>query len=167
MSQAAQAAFQLAQINVGRIKAPTDSPIVKEFMDNLDRINALAEAQAGFVWRLVGDGDNDATDIHAFDDPMMLLNMSVWESLDQLAAFVYRTAHRDFMRRRREWFHPVESYMALWWVPAGYRPTPAEGIARLDLLTRMGPTPEAFSFREPFPAPDGAIVPEPVLDQCA
>lgn len=159
--------YQLAQINVGRIVAPTDSPVVKDFMDNLDQINALAEAQPGFVWRLVGDGDNNATDIHAFDDPMMLLNMSVWESVDQLAAFVYRTAHRDFMRRRREWFHAMETYMALWWVPAGHRPTPAEGVARLDLLTRMGPTPEAFTFRQPFAAPDGAIVPEPILDRCA
>jgi hypothetical protein len=159
--------YQLAQINIGRIVAPTDSPIVKDFMDNLDRINALAEAQDGFVWRLVGEGDNDATDIHAFDDPMMLLNMSVWEGPEQLAAFVYRTAHRDIMRRRREWFEPVETYMALWWVPAGHRPTPAEGIARIDLIARMGPTPEAFTFRQPFPAPDGAIDPQPILDRCA
>jgi hypothetical protein len=158
--------FQLAQINIGRIVAPTDSPVLKDFMDNLDRINALAEAQPGFVWRLVGDGGN-ATDIQAFDDPMMLLNMSVWDGLDPLAAFVYRTAHRDVMRRRREWFEPMETYMALWWVPGGHRPTPAEGVARIDLLARMGPTPEAFTFRHPFPAPDGAIVPEPVLDRCA
>ena len=160
------AGFHLAQINIGRIVAPTDSPVLKDFMDNLDRINALAEAQPGFVWRLVGEG-NDATDIQAFDDPMMLLNMSVWESLDQLAAFVYRTAHRDIMRRRREWFHPVETYMALWWVPAGHRPTPAEGIARLELLKAMGPTPEAFSFRQPFPAPGAALAPDPILDRCA
>ena len=159
-------AFHLAQINIGRIVAPTDSPVLKDFMDNLDRINALAEAQPGFVWRLVGDG-NDATDIQAFDDPMMLLNMSVWETPEQLAAFVYRTAHRDFMRRRREWFQPTETYMALWWIPVGHRPTPAEGIARVDLIAKMGPTPEAFTFRQPFPAPDGAIVPDPILDRCA
>jgi len=161
------AAYQLAQINIGRIVAPTDSPVVKDFMDNLDQINALAEAQAGFVWRLVGDGENNATDIHAFDDPMMLLNMSVWDDLDHLASFVYRTAHRDFMRRRREWFEPLETYMALWWVPAGHRPTPAEGVARIELLKQMGPTPQAFTFRQPFPAPDGAILPEPILDRCA
>jgi hypothetical protein len=159
-------AFHLAQINIGRIVAPTDSPVLKDFMDNLDRINALAEAQAGFVWRLVGDG-NDATDIQAFDDPMMLLNLSVWEAPEQLAAFVYRTAHRDVMRRRREWFQPMETYMALWWIPAGHRPTPAEGIARIDLLAQMGPTPEAFTFRQPFPAPDGAIKPDSILDRCA
>jgi hypothetical protein len=159
-------AFHLAQINIGRIVAPTDSPAVKDFMDNLDRINALAEAQPGFVWRLVGDGNN-ATGIRAFDDPMILLNMSVWETPEQLAAFVYRTAHRDFMRRRREWLEPMETYMALWWVPAGHRPTPAEGVARLDLLTKMGVTPQAFTFRQPFPAPDGAIIPDPILDRCA
>ena len=166
MGGGSSAAYQLAQINIARIKAPTDSPIVKEFMDNLDRINALAEAQDGFVWRLVGDGDNNATDIHAFDDPMMLLNMSVWESADQLAAFVYRTAHRDFMRRRREWFEPAEVYMALWWVPAGHRPSPAEGVARLDTLARLGPTAEAFTFRQPFAAPGGTDL-QPILDQCA
>jgi hypothetical protein len=159
--------WRLAQINIGRIKAPTDDPLVKDFMDNLDRINALAESQPGFVWRLTGEGENDATDIHAFDDPMMLLNMSVWESVEELAAFVYRTAHRDVMRRRREWFEPVETYMTLWWVPAGHRPTPAEAIARLELLKAMGPTAEAFTFREPFPAPDAAVGPEPVLDECA
>ena len=161
------AAYQLAQINIGRIVAPTESPVLKDFMDNLDRINALAEAQPGFVWRLVGEGENDATDIQAFADPMLLLNMSVWESLDPLAAFVYRTAHRDFMRRRREWFEPMETYMALWWVAAGHQPTPAEGAARIELLKTMGPTPEAFTFRQPFPAPDGAILPDPILDRCA
>jgi uncharacterized protein DUF3291 len=161
------AVYQLAQINIGRIVAPTDSPVVKDFMDNLDRINALAEAQAGFVWRLTGEGDNDATDIHAFDDPMMLLNMSVWEGPEALAAFVYRTAHRDIMRRRREWFEPIETYMALWWVPAGHRPTPAEGVARIELLKQMGPTPDAFTFRQPFPAPGAAIAPDPILDRCA
>ena len=159
-------AFQLAQINIGRIKAPTDSPLLKDFMDNLDRINALAESQPGFVWRLVGDGNN-ATDIQAFDDPMMLLNMSVWESVDHLAAFVYRTGHRDIMRRRREWFEAIETYMALWWVPAGHRPTPAEAISRLDMLARIGPTAGAFTFRQPFPPPGAAIAPDPVLDECA
>jgi len=159
--------WRLAQINVGRILAPTDDPLVKDFMDNLDRINALAESQPGFVWRLVGEGENNATDIHAFDDPMLLMNMSVWRDVDSLAAFVYRTAHRDFMRRRREWFAPMETYMTLWWVPAGHRPTPAEGAARLELFRKMGPTPEAFSFRQPFPAPDGAIQPNPILDRCA
>ena len=97
---------------------------------------------------------------------MMLVNMSVWRSPDELAAFVYRTAHREIMRRRREWFHEAEVYMGLWWVPAGHRPTPAEGRARLETLQRLGPTAETFTFRQPFPAP-GEIGAQPILDECA
>jgi hypothetical protein len=158
--------FHLAQINVGRLIGPIDSPLVAGFVANLDRINALADGQPGFVWRLTGEGNN-ATDIQAFDDPGIALNMSVWESLEALAAFVYRSGHRDVMRRRREWFEaPAEPYMALWWVPAGHIPTPAEGRERLETLQRLGPTPAAFSFREPF-APPGAAAIAPVLDECA
>lgn len=158
--------FQLAEINVGRLIAPYGSPAVAEFVASLPAINALADAQPGFVWRLTGAGD-DATDIQAFDDPLMAMNMSVWENLEALAAFVYRSGHRDFMRRRREWFEPPgDAYMALWWTPAGSRPTPAEGRARLEALRRDGPTPFAFSFRQPFPPPGaGAIA--PILDACA
>jgi hypothetical protein len=158
--------YQLAEINVGRLIAPYGSPPVAEFVASLPQINALADTQPGFVWRLTGEGD-DATDIQAFDDPMVAMNLSVWDSLEALAAFVYRSEHRDFMRRRREWFEPpAEAYMALWWVPAGHRPTPAEGVARLEALRRDGPTSFAFSFRQPHPAPDG---PEeaPILDECA
>jgi hypothetical protein len=158
--------FQLAQINVGRLVAPIDSPQVAEFVANLDRINALADDQPGFVWRLTGAGNN-ATDIQAFDDPAIALNMSVWESLEALAAFVYRSDHLGVMRRRREWFEPpTEAYMALWWVPAGHIPTPAEGRARLETLRRLGPTPSAFTFRQPFPPPGAATV-DPILDECA
>jgi hypothetical protein len=158
--------FHLAQINVGRFLAPTDDPRIAEFMANLDRINALAESQPGFVWRLIGESGN-ATDIRPVeDDPLMAINMSTWESLDALAGFVYRTAHRDIMRRRREWFEAMETYMTLWWVPAGHTPTPAEGLARLAVLQQLGPTSEAFTFRYPSPAPDAVTI-TPVLDQCA
>jgi len=157
--------YHLAQINIGRLKSPMDAPETAGFADNLDRINALADGQPGFVWRLVGEGAN-ATDIQAFDDPMMLLNMSVWTDVESLAAFVYRTGHRDVMRRRAEWFHKVEVFMCLWWVPVGHVPTPQEGIARLELLRRLGPTTEAFTFREPFPAPDTVVAPPPVLETC-
>jgi len=157
--------FQLAQVNIGRLKAPVDAPEVRDFIDNLDRINAIAEQQPGFVWRLTGEGNN-ATDILAFEDPTIQINMSVWRSLDELAAFVYRTGHRDIMRRRREWFHEMETYMALWWVPAGHRPTPAEARVRLETLERCGPTAEAFTFRQPFSAPDAFAPPPPVLETC-
>ena len=157
--------YHLAQINIGRLKAPMDAPETAGFADNLDRINALADGQPGFVWRLVGEGAN-ATDIQAFDDPMMLLNMSVWTDVESLAAFVYRTGHRGVMRRRAEWFHKVEVFMCLWWVPVGHTPTPQEGIARLETLRRLGPTTEAFTFREPFPAPGVAVALPSVLETC-
>ncbi len=158
--------FHLAQINVGLLKAPIDAPQTSGFVDNLDRINALAEAQPGYVWRLKGKG-NDATDLRPTDDPMLLLNMSVWTDVQALAAFVYRSDHREVMRRRGEWFHKMELFMALWWVPIGQEPTAAEGMARLEVLRRLGPSPDAFTFRQPFPAPDEAEPPAPVLDECA
>lgn len=156
----------LAQINIGLLKAPMDAPETAGFAENLDRINALAEAQPGFVWRLTGEGNN-ATDIQMFDDPLQLLNMSVWTDLDALAAFVYRSDHRDVMRRRAEWFHKMELFMCLWWVPVGHEPTPEEAIARLAVLRRRGPSPEAFTFRNPFPAPGASEAPPSILDECA
>lgn len=158
--------YHLAQINVGRFLAPVDDPRIADFVANLDRINALADGARGFVWRLVGEGNN-ATDIQPKpDDPLFAINMSVWTGLDALAGFVYRSAHRDIMRRRRDWFEAMETYMALWWVPAGHTPTTDEGLQRLAALERLGPTAEAFTFRHPFPAPDATPV-APVLDKCA
>lgn len=158
--------FQLAQINVGRLKSPLDHPDLAPFVAALEVVNAVADSSPGFVWRLSGAG-NDATDVRAFDDSDQLLNMSVWESLDALAAFVYRAhQHRAIMRRRAEFFTRPDVPTALWWVPAGHRPTPTEGVERLARLTRLGPTPGAFTFRQPFPAP-GADEALPVLDECA
>lgn len=156
----------LAQINVGRLRAPVDHPMIADFKANLDRINALADSQPGFVWRLQGEG-NDATDIQPKpDDPLFAINMSVWTDIDSLAGFVYRTAHREIMRRRREWFEAMHTFMCLWWVPAGHTPTVEDGMARLALFERLGPTPDAFSFKVPLPAP-GADTITPVLDACA
>lgn len=159
-------AYHLAQINVARFRVPMADPVNRDFVDSLDRVNAVAEAQPGFVWRLVGDGGN-ATDIRVGIDPNLIVNLSVWADLEALAGFVYRSpAHREIMRRRREWFDRMDVFMALWWVPVGHRPTAAEGMARLDRLARLGPTAEAFLFTRPFPAP-GAPAVVPVLDQCA
>ncbi len=159
-------ALQLAEVNVGRLLAPIDHPMIADFRTNLDRVNAIADATPGFVWRLVGEGNN-ATDIQPDpDDPLFAINLSVWADLDALAGFVYRTDHRDIMRRRREWFEPMDTFMTLWWVPAGHRPTPSEALARLDLLARMGPTSEAFTFRHPFPAPGVSSI-TPLLDECS
>jgi hypothetical protein len=158
--------FHLAQVNVGKLLAPVDSPQIADFVANLDRINALAESMLGFVWRLTGDGNN-ATDIQPKpDDPLFAINMSTWESLDELAAFVYRSDHLGVMRRRREWFEHMAIYMALWWVPTGHRPTVDEALERLAVLERLGPTPQSFTFKSPFPAPDALSV-RPILDECA
>jgi len=156
--------WQLAQVNIGRLRAPVDHPMIQDFVDNLDRVNALAEASPGFVWRLKGEG-NDATDLAPYEDPLIAINMSVWTDIPSLGAFVYRGDHVQIMRRRREWFEHMDVYMVLWWVPAGHRPTIDEAKERLALLEVHGPTPQAFTFKVPFPAPDAVLV-EPVLDEC-
>jgi hypothetical protein len=155
--------WHLAQLNIGRMVAPTTAPEVAEFMAALDPINELAEATPGFVWRLQTDAGN-ATDIHAFDDPLLLLNMSVWESIEALRAFTYASAHTDVLRRRREWFERLaEAHLVLWWVPAGHVPSIGEALDRLDRLRRGGPTPAAFTFRVPF-EPDAARPGDPLVD---
>lgn len=144
---------ELAQLNIGVIRAPMDSPVMAEFANNLDRINALAEASPGFIWRLQTE-DGNATAIRPFEDENLLVNMSVWRDVASLKAYVYESAHVGFMRRRREWFELMkEAYLVLWWVPKGHRPEIAEAIAKLELLKAKGPGPEAFTFAQPFPPP--------------
>jgi len=144
----------LAQLNVGRLRAPIDDPRIDDFRNNLEPVNALAEASPGYVWRLQ-DESGDATSIKAFDDDLMILNLTVWESVDALADFTYRTGHVEFLRRRREWFEvPVDAIVCLWWIPAGTLPTVDDAIARLEHLRAHGPTPTAFTFRTRF-EPDG------------
>lgn len=160
-------AFELAQLNVGVIRAPMDSPVMAEFAANLDRINALAERTPGYVWRLQSDSGN-ATDIRPFENPNLLLNMSVWRDIAALSAYVYRSEHVAIMRRRREWFEPMnQAYLVLWWVSAGHRPSIDEAVARLETLCRKGPTAEAFTFRQAFPPPDAEPQPPIALgDVC-
>jgi hypothetical protein len=148
------ASYELAQLNIGVIRGPMDSPLMADFAGNLDRINAVAEASPGFVWRLQTE-EGDATAIRPFDDnENMLVNMSIWRDVASLNHYVYSSAHVELMRRRREWFEPMrEAFVVLWWVPRGHRPSVDEAIARLDTLRALGPTAEAFSFRKPFPAP--------------
>ena len=145
--------WQLAQINIARFKAPIDSPLIAGFVEMLDPINAIADVAPGFVWRLQTE-DGNATSIHAFDDDLILVNMSVWGSVEDLNAFVYRSRHFEVFRRRREWTeHMEQAYLALWWIPAGTIPTVEEGKRRLERLIERGPTPEAFTFKRSFPAP--------------
>jgi Domain of unknown function (DUF3291) len=143
----------LAQVNVSRLLAPLDSAQLADFVANLEPINALADAAPGFVWRLKSDTGN-ATSIQVYADPMIIVNMSVWESLDALREFAFGPAHAEIMRRRKEWFGPFgSSSTALWWLPAGQIPTPDEARQRLETLDQRGPTPDAFTFRQLFPAP--------------
>jgi hypothetical protein len=147
----------LAQLNIARFKAPIDDPSLAGFVEQLDPINALADGWPGFVWRLQTDEGN-ATSIRAFDDDLMLVNMSVWESIDALAEFVYRSGHVEVMRRRREWAeHMKDAYMCLWWIPAGHVPSIVEAKERLEHLRLNGPTPTAFTFKRRFsPEEDAA-----------
>ncbi|WAL70376.1 DUF3291 domain-containing protein [Kitasatospora sp. YST-16] len=147
---------QLAQVNVGRTVAPLDSPELAGFMDQLAEINALAERSPGFVWRLVDDAGADATGLHPDpDDGLLQINCSVWQSVEALREYVYRSDHLRVLARRREWFQrPDGAHQAMWWVPAGHRPSVAEAMARIALIRDHGPGPEAFTFREPHPAPD-------------
>ena len=157
-------AFDLAQLNVGRLVAAEDSPVVAEFIEALDEINALAEAWPGFVWRFQTDDGNAIAERPFPDDALMLVNFSTWESLEALADYVFRSRHADFLRRRREWFqHLEETVTVLWWVPVGHRPTSAEAVARLDHLRRHGPTSHAFTFRGRFEPDGGEAVPSDLL----
>lgn len=152
----------LAQVNVGRIVAPLDSPELADFMAQLPEINALAEASPGFVWRMVDGGGEDATGFRPDGaDDMLLINCSVWESVESLRDFTYHSDHLRVLSRRREWFHRVaEAYQALWWIPAGHLPSVAEAMERVAMIREQGPGPLAFTFRSPFPAPSGAVRPD-------
>jgi Domain of unknown function (DUF3291) len=141
--------MHLAQVNVARALEPLDSPALAGFMAALAPVNALADAAPGFVWRLQTE-DGDATAVRIDDDPQLIVNLSVWESLEALWAFVYGGAHVGVMQRRRQWFErPMEAHLALWWVPAGRIPTVAEAVERLA-ERRRGPGPAAFDFKHPF-----------------
>jgi hypothetical protein len=146
------ATHELAQMNVARLRAPLDSPQLADFVGALDRINALADRSPGFVWRLQDDTGN-ATALHPMAEDV-IVNLTVWKDAKSLQAFVYRSDHAAVMKRRREWFEKMDLYLVLWWVPRGHRPSAEEGIARLDLLRSLGPSEDAFTFGQLFPAPD-------------
>lgn len=139
--------FHLAQINIGRILDSMDSPVMAEFKNNLDSMNQLAENSAGFVWRLKDD-TNNATTLKFFDDERIIINMSVWESVDALANYAYKTSHVEFFKKRANWFEKMtEAHMALWYIPADHVPTAAEAIERLMHLREHGESEYAFTFR--------------------
>jgi hypothetical protein len=146
------------------MRGPLDSPLMEGFRAQLDRINAIADASPGFVWRLQTDQGN-ATAIRAYEDERILFNMSVWESLEALHHYVHRTDHAGPLRNRREWFAPLEGpILVLWWIPAGHIPSIEEAKARFATLKSRGPTAEAFTFRDPFPPPGEPPVSPPDVD---
>lgn len=146
--------YHLAQVNIGRMRYPLDHPEMAGFANQLDPINALADASPGFVWRLQSESGN-ATDIRSFEDPSILVNMSVWDSVESLKEYVYRSRHIHVLRDRKLWFEKMDSpHMAMWWVPAGHIPSPQEARQRLDHLARHGESPAAFLFANPFASPD-------------
>jgi len=143
--------YHLAQVNIGRVKAPTEDPLMAGFMNRLDEINALAERSPGFVWRLQTDEGN-ATYLRPYEDDRILINMSVWESIESLRQYVYGSAHMELLRKRHQWFEKFSGvYMALWWVPAGHIPGLDEAKKRLAHLEAHGPTEFAFTFNTMFP----------------
>ncbi|RYU95226.1 DUF3291 domain-containing protein [Emticicia agri] len=143
--------YQLAEINIARMKGVNiNDPVMKEFVDNLDAINALAENSEGFVWRLKDD-NNNATNINPYDDERVIINVSVWESVETLERYVYKSLHTDFLKRRKEWFHHFgKVYTALWWIPAGQYPAVEEAVAKLDYLQKNGASSLVFDFRNRF-----------------
>jgi len=146
--------YQLAQINVARmIGVNIEDPIMKEFVDNLDRVNALAENSPGFIWRLK-DESNNASSFNPFDDEQVIINISVWEDITSLENFTYRTFHTDFLKRRKEWFYKYgKVHFALWWIEKGKYPSIQDAIERLEHLQSNGATEKAFNFRDKFARP--------------
>ena len=147
---------ELAQLNIGRALAALDDPLMDGFVNRLAEINGLGEKAPGFVWRLTDKLGEDATGIRAYDDPLIIVNLTVWTGIDPLFEFAYKSTHTELLRARREWFVPLEGpTLVLWWVRAGVRPTIDDARARLEHLAAHGPTAHAFTFKQRF-GPDWA-----------
>ncbi|HEY0752783.1 MAG TPA: DUF3291 domain-containing protein [Ktedonobacteraceae bacterium] len=159
--------YQLAQVNIARMLAPLDDPLMAYFVAKLDEINALSEHSPGFVWRFQTEAGN-ATDMRPYEDERIIFNMSVWSSLEVYTDFVYKTMHREIMQMRRQWFERFEgAYTAVWWVPAGHIPGVEEAKERLEHLRTYGESAFAFTPKKPFPpadAPTQTI--KPILEEC-
>lgn len=150
--------YHLAQVNIARMRAPLDDAIMAEFVARLDAVNALADSSPGFVWRLQ-TGEGNATDIRVYDDERILFNLSVWESIETLFEYVYRSQHGQSFKERLQWFEkPAQPNFAMWWIPAGEIPSPEEAKQRLDHLRTHGPTEYAFNFKTRFPQPSSPPV---------
>lgn len=135
------------------MRGPIDDAVMAGFVARLEPLNALADASPGFVWRYQTDAE-DATEVRVFDDELILFNMSVWDGIESLEAFVYRSNHTEALQKRAEWFErPGKPTIVLWWIEAGHLPTVEEAKSRFDRLWESGPSADAFSFRDRYPAP--------------
>jgi hypothetical protein len=144
--------MQLAQLNIGKAMFDLDDPNIADFVDNLDLVNGIAEKSEGFVWRLQ-DESGDATSIDAYNDPRMLVNMSVWKSIEALKHFMFKSHHKDFLKRRSEWFFPMQgSSYVMWWIEDGHTPTIEEAKERLEYLNANGESARAFTMAGRFEA---------------
>jgi hypothetical protein len=151
-------AYHLAQLNIAKMKADIDDPIMRDFVDKLEDVNSIADNSPGFVWRLQTD-TGDATDLRVFEDNMLLVNMSVWESVEDLKTFVYETFHLEILKRKKEWFDKFDGvYQVMWWVKAGRIPDVDEARARLSCLQEQGVSELAFNFQRSFPPAEQALV---------
>ena len=145
--------YHIAQINIARMLAPIDDPIMADFVAQLAPVNALADSSPGFVWRLQTES-GDATSIKVYEDDMIIVNLTVWEDVESLREFVYKNAHHQVLRERKRWFEKFDGpYYALWWAPAGQLPTIEEAKTRMDHLRAHGDTEQAFSFGKAFLKP--------------
>lgn len=146
--------FHLAEINIAKMKGVNiNDPMMKEFVDNLNVVNQIAERSKGFIWRLK-DENNNATSLNPYDDEQIIINVSVWESIETLEEFMYKTFHAEFLKRRKEWFTTYgTAHTAMWWIPAGHIPTLEEAVEKLDHLQKNGASIHSFDFRNKFAAP--------------
>lgn len=146
--------YNLAQVNITKMLAPINDPIMADFVNNLDRINAIADQTEGFVWRLQ-DIENNATAIKAFEDDTLIINMSVWENMESLFQFTYKSDHVEIFSRRKEWFSRIKDmHMVFWFVPVSHIPTPKEARERLEYANKHGTTPYSFTFKDKFTVDD-------------
>lgn len=147
----------LAQVNIARMRAPLEDPLMAGFVAQLDSINALADRSPGFVWRLQTEEGN-ATYLQPYDDDRILFNLSVWETIEDLKQYVYRSAHAEVLRRRHEWFEKFDRpYTALWWIPDDHTPSVDEAKQRLAHLATDGPSPFAFTLKVTYPLDEALI----------
>ncbi|TRX34043.1 DUF3291 domain-containing protein [Flavobacterium sp. ZT3R18] len=146
--------YQLAEINIARMKGVAiNDPIMKEFVDNLDKVNEIAEQSEGFVWRLK-DEDNNATNLNPYNDEQIIVNISVWDSIESLEHYMYKTFHSEFLKRRKEWFQSFgQVSTAMWWVKKGEIPDINQAMEKLDYLQKNGVSEIVFNFKQKYPKP--------------